>query len=115
MKRLAAGLLAASLMGVSGGLAEELKPMNAAPIALASLKGVAYYTAETDGFRVVATFADEKAGLPVRFVATLADGQSVRIAVPRGVNEPAHAVEIAREADKVFVRSSQEKIATAMN
>jgi hypothetical protein len=99
------------VIGVSASQAGELRPLQAASIALGSMNGVAYYTAESDGFRVVATFADGEAGQPFRFAATLVDGQSILVSVPRGVDQPAHEVEIARIDDKLFVRPPTKKLA----
>lgn len=85
--------------------AEGLKPVQAQGIDLGAVSGIAYYTVERDGFRVVATLAqrDEDAA-PVRVEAVLAPGQSVVLSTPRGVGAAPEAVEIGRRADAVFVR-----------
>ncbi|SJM31643.1 conserved hypothetical protein [Mesorhizobium delmotii] len=52
---------------------------------------------------MIATIADGEAGLPVRFSATLAEGQSARISVPRKLGEPEQSLEISRSGDKLTV------------
>jgi hypothetical protein len=64
------------------------------------MSGVAYYTVERDGFRVVATLAQGEAGTPLRVVAVLAPGQSVVLSTP----EQAGRIEISRQARTVLVR-----------
>lgn len=86
--------------------AAEMKPIEAQSIALGDLKGVAYYTVETDGYRVVTTLADAESGQPVRFVGTLAPGQKLSFSVPRAAGTLPIAAEIARTGDKVFITSS---------
>jgi hypothetical protein len=61
-----------ALAAIGPAHAEGLKPLQDRVIDLGDLSGVAYYTVERDGFRVVATLAkqDEDA-VPVRVVAVL--------------------------------------------
>jgi hypothetical protein len=58
-----------ALAAIGPAHAEGLKPLHGQVIDLCDVSGVAYYTVERDGFRVVATLAkkDEDA-LPVRVV-----------------------------------------------
>jgi hypothetical protein len=88
--------------------AERLQPVQAHAVDLGAASGVAYYTVERDGFRVVVTLAqrDEDATAPVRFEAVLAPGQSVVLSAPREAGIPPHAVEISRHADTVLVRQA---------
>ena len=66
---------------VAGGVhAETLKPIQGGSIDLGTLAGIAYYTVEPEGYRLVATLGSDT---PVRFVATLAPGQSVTLSTPR--------------------------------
>ena len=75
------------------------------------MSGVAYYTAERDGFRVVATLAQQgEDATPVRFEAVLVQGQSVVLSTPRKAGAPAEAVEISRQADTVLVRKANAAI-----
>lgn len=100
---LGGAMLVASAAGVAN--ATELKPVQAQPIEVGSMKGVAYYTVEKDGYRVVATLADS-AGKPVRFIGTLAPGQKLSISVPREPGTLPVAAEIARSGNTVLVTAS---------
>ena len=42
--------------------------MQAESITLGEFHGIVYFTSEPDGYRVVATIAEDEAGLPVRFM-----------------------------------------------
>jgi hypothetical protein len=86
----------------TGHAADGVKPIEGRSIDLGEVSGVAYYTVERDGFRVVTTLAQGEAGTPVRVVAVLAPGQSVILSTPheRGT------VEISRQADTVLVRKT---------
>jgi hypothetical protein len=53
---------------------KALRPIEGQSINLGDVSGVAYYTVEPDGFRVVTTLAQGEAGTPIRFVAVLAPG-----------------------------------------
>jgi hypothetical protein len=66
------------------------------------VSGVAYYTVEPDGFRVVTTLAQGAAGTPIRFVSVLASGQRVVLSTPR----QAGALEITRNGDSLVVRKA---------
>ena len=100
---LAAALALASMGSVAH--AEGLKPAQSQNIDLGAVSGIAYYTVERDGFRVVATLAQEgQDGAPVRVEAVLAPGQSVVLSTPRGAGTLPYAVEISRRADAVLVR-----------
>ncbi len=101
---LAAALALASIG--SAAHAEGLKPAQGQHIDLGAVSGIAYYTVERDGFRVVATLAqrDEGATAPVRVEAVLAPGQSIVLSSPSGAGIPPDAVEISRHADTVLVR-----------
>ena len=98
-------MLAAAFAFASIGAAhaEGLRPTEGRSIDLGALSGVAYYTVERDGFRVVATLAEGEAGTPVRVEAVLAPGQSIVLSVPRAVGIPPNAVEIRRRGDEVLV------------
>ena len=105
MIKIAAGLLA-FFAAVGTAQADELLPLQARNLGLGTVNGVAYYTVGDAGYRVVATLAAGETGTPVRFTATLSAGESVFVSVPRGVDEAALSVEIARLGDAVFVTSS---------
>ena len=101
-------LLAATFTFVSlnAAHAEGGRPIEARSIDLGELSGVAYYTVERHGFRVVTTLAHGEAGTPVRIVAVLTPGQSVVFSTPRETGGVAFEVEISRQADMVLVRKA---------
>jgi hypothetical protein len=101
MIRIAAGLLA--IVAATAAQAEELSPMQAKMITLGDVTGVAYYTVDSDGFRVVATLAAGENGMPMRFIATLASGQKVIVSVPQAADEAPMELQIARLGDAVIV------------
>ena len=71
------------------------------------MSGVAYYTVERDGFRVVATLAkkDEDA-VPVRVVVVLAPGQSMTLSTPHKAGIPPDSLDFVRRADTVLVHKT---------
>jgi len=87
--------------------AEGLKPFQGQVIDLGDVSGVAYYTVEHDGFRVVATLAkkDEDV-MPVRVVVVLAPGQSLTLSTPHEAGTPPDAVDFIRRADTVLVQKA---------
>jgi hypothetical protein len=87
----------------TGHAADGVKPIEGRSIDLGGVSGVAYYTVEREGFRVVTTLAQGEAGTPVRMVAVLAPGQSVILSTPL----EGGTVEITRQADTVFVRKTR--------
>jgi hypothetical protein len=97
------GGMAALGLAASPLHAGELSAMAGESIQLGGFRGVLHYTGENDGYRVIATIADGEAGLPVRFSATLAEGQSATISVPRKLGEPDQSLEISRSGDKLTV------------
>ncbi|MHC2256833.1 hypothetical protein [Bradyrhizobium embrapense] len=99
---LAAFTLAA--LATTTGVAEArgLRPIEAQSIHLGDVSGVAYYTVEPDGYRVVTTLAQGETGTPVRFVSVLAPGQRALLSTPNR----AGALEISRTGDSVTVRTS---------
>lgn len=109
MTRLAT-LLAAVTMIAGAAHADELRPIEGTTVALGAITGVAYYTAETGGDRVVATLSDFDGSRPLRVVAMLVPGQSLVLSVPRGVGEPAIEVAFERRGDHVFVSDAAPKI-----
>ena len=111
MKMFAALVLAGGL-GLSGAaMGEELRPAAAKLLTLGPVSGVAYYTAEDDGYHVVTTLSSGGAATPVRFMATLQPGQKVGVSVPREAGAEAITVQIARIGDRVHV-NHVEKLAS---
>ncbi|MHC2626131.1 hypothetical protein ACVIW2_008163 [Bradyrhizobium huanghuaihaiense] len=99
--------VAFGLVSLTDAQAEGLRPIEAKSIDLGGISGVAYYTVERDGFRVVATLAQGETGTPFRVVSLLAPGQRLLLSTPK----PAGVIEISREGDSVLVR----KPSTASN
>ena len=86
---------------VAGGVhAETLKPIQGRSIDLGTLAGIASYTVEPEGYRLVATLGTDTS---VRFVATLAPGQSVTLSTPRVLGQLAVEVRFMRRGDELFV------------
>ena len=86
--------------------ADEIQTIASRSINLGALSGVAYYTVESTGYHVVATLAHGESGVPVRFEAVLAPGQSMMLSTPEfGSTGPAR-VEISREGDDLLVRDA---------
>ena len=82
-----------------------LAPLAASTAALGTYTGVAYYTVEDTGYRVVATVAAGEAGVPIRFISTLADGQNAILSVPQAAGSPALEMEFQRCGNALVVRS----------
>ena len=91
-----------TLTSLAAAHADGLRPIEAKSIDLGELSGVAYYTVERDGYRVVTTLAQGETGTPIRIVSVLAPGQSVRLSTPHEQG----ALEIGRKGDSVFVRKA---------
>jgi hypothetical protein len=98
-------LLAAFSAAAQAG---DMKPIHAEPIDLGTFKGSAYYTAEKDGLKVVATLAPEQALAPVRVSAVLAPEQSISVAVPGPVGGREASVSFSRRGDKIVVARSEQ-------
>ena len=88
----------------------EARPMQAQPVVFGAMSGVAYYTVERDGARVVATLAQTdargEAGTPVRVEVVLAPGQSIVLSAPRAAGTAPDAVALVRQGDRVFVHEA---------
>ena len=97
-----AAVLALGLVGPAA--AQEIKPIQDQRVGLGATQGDFYYTVHQDGFHVVATFSGAGDGTaPLRFEATLAPGQTVRLSTPRAAGEISNAVVISRHNDEVSV------------
>jgi hypothetical protein len=95
--------LAAGLLSVTALSAAELAPGRGASIALGDVSGVAYYTAEPDGYHVVATLAAGANATPVRFIAVLRPDQKAIVSVPGAPGGRDAEVEIVRVGDQVHI------------
>jgi hypothetical protein len=90
-------------LAVSPALAGELYPMEATSISLGGFRGIVYYTNEKEGYHVTATMAEGESGLPVRFEATITEGQKLTITVPRRLGEQSYMVELLRVDGKLVI------------
>ena len=79
--------------------ANGLRPMEGRSINLGDVSGVAYYTVEPDGFRIVTTLAQDEAGMAIRFVSVLEPRQRVVLSTPHRADE----LEIGRNGDSLIV------------
>jgi hypothetical protein len=93
-------LYALSLTGAAA--AASLLPQSGYSVHLGGIDGTVYYTAETEGFRVVATMAPNDAS-PMRFISTLTRGQRLIISIPQAVDRPPVEFEIRRDGDMIVV------------
>ena len=91
-----------ALTSLGAAQADGLRPIEAKSIDLGEISGIAYYTVERDGFRIVTTLAQGEAGTPIRVVSVLAPGQSVVLSTER----LGGAIEISRKRDSLFVRKA---------
>ena len=72
---------------------------------LGDTAGIAYFTSEPGGLRLVATVKSIE-GSPVRFVATLAPEQTAIVSVPGRVGEEATEVSFVRHGERIIVKTS---------
>ncbi len=95
-------------LGMAAGLATtavagDLAANRGKNIDLGAINGVAYYTVEKDGYRVVATLADANSNA-VRFETVLVPGQAVVLSSPTKLGEAPARIEISRYEDRVEVQ-----------
>jgi uncharacterized membrane-anchored protein len=72
-------------------------------IDLGAVNGVAYYTVEKEGYRIVATLADTNSNA-VRFETVLVPGQTVVLSSPAARGETPERIEISRNDEGVQVQ-----------
>ncbi|VIO73022.1 hypothetical protein CI1B_46580 [Bradyrhizobium ivorense] len=96
-------VVAFSLASLTAARAEGLRPIEGKSIDLGGTSGLAYYTAERDGFRVIATLAQGETGTPIRVVSVLTPGQRAVLSTP----QQADAIEISRNDDSLLVRKAK--------
>jgi hypothetical protein len=97
----------AAVIAVTGAAhAEALKPVQARKVDLGGLAGVAYYTVEQDGHRLVVSLKAPDTDKPLRFVTTLAPEQRVTLSVPRSAGEPAVDVHFVRHGERIDVTAT---------
>ncbi len=103
MTRRAALLGFGMVLASASAQAMDLKPVQGATIALGGMTGVAYYTIEPNGYRVVATLAAAGAETPLRFEAVLVEGQELLVSVPGPVGTNPTELVIARSGDRLSI------------
>jgi type IV secretory pathway protease TraF len=91
-----------TLASLGAAHASGLRPIEGLSVNLGDVSGVAYYTVEPAGFRVVTTLAQGETGTPIRFVSVLASGQRVVLSTPH----QAGALEISRNGNSLLVRKA---------
>jgi hypothetical protein len=94
--------IAFGIASLTAAQAEGLRPIEGKSIDLGGISGIAYYTVERDGFRVVTTLTQGETGTPIRVVSVLAPGQRVILSTP----QQAGAIEISRKGDSLLVRNA---------
>jgi hypothetical protein len=98
---------ALAMLSIGPAHAEGLKPFQGRVIDLGDVSGVAYYSVERDGFRVVATLAEKaEDAVPVRIVAMLAPDQNLTLSTPHEAGATDDAVEIIRRADTLLIHEA---------
>ena len=83
----------------------EIAAQQGEDFVLGETMGVAYFTSEPGGLRLVATVKNAE-GSPVRFVATLAPNQTAIVSVPGKVGEEASEVSFVRRGERVIIKTS---------
>jgi hypothetical protein len=83
----------------------EIAALQGQDFVLGDTMGVAYFTTEPGGLRLVATVKSNQ-GSPVRFVATLAPEQTATVSVPGRVGEEATEVSFVRRGERLIVKTS---------
>jgi hypothetical protein len=85
----------------------EIAPEQALRFVVGDWVGVAYFTSEPGGLRLVATIATLKdtESTPVRFVTTLGPNQIATVSVPRKVGEEAIELSFLRRGDRLLVKA----------
>ena len=99
--------LAALCLATAPVQAGELVALQAESIDVGSFHGIVYFTQEHDGYQVVATVSDGEGGLPVRFEATLTEGQKLLLSVPGKLGGLSRVVQISRGTGKLVVEAQQ--------
>ncbi len=100
--KIAFAALVAAAGFVTTAEAADLVAYRGRSIDLDVVNGIAYYTVEKSGYRVVATLADAESKA-VRFEAVLAPGQSMVLSSPSARGDALVRIEISRRGDRVEV------------
>jgi hypothetical protein len=85
--------------------AEELGQIQAKSLQLGNVSGVAYYTVQGQGYRLVVTLAGQ-GNTPVRFESTLLPGQKVAVSMPGSAKADGRTIEFSRQGDRLLVATN---------
>ena len=102
-KRIACLVACAVALVAGNSHADSIKPIEGKSIDLGAFGGIAYYTVKPEGYQLIVTLTPSGAETPVRFIATLAPGQSVTLSTPRKLGEPAIEVSFKHQGEGLFV------------
>lgn len=97
--------LAAAVVLAATAQAAEVPAYHGQMIDLGTVNGVAYYTVEKGGYRVVATLADANSNA-IRFEAVLAPGQTVVLSSPAAAGRMPARIEISRHDNRVRIENA---------
>jgi len=98
------GASALVLATLATAQAKDLRPIQAQPIDLGSVQGVAYYTIHNDGFHVVATLSAAGSDVPLRVAATLQPGQAMTLSTAAALGQDDVEIALVRDGDVIRVR-----------
>jgi hypothetical protein len=82
--------------------AEDLHEIQAKSLQLGDVSGVAYYTVQGQGYRLVVTVAGQDS-TPVRFESTLLPGQKVTMSMPGSARANARTIEFSRQGNHLVM------------
>jgi hypothetical protein len=102
-KRIACLVACAVALVAGNSHADSIKPIEGKSIDLGAFGGIAYYTVKPEDYQLIVTLTPSGAETPVRFIATLAPGQSVTLSTPRKLGEPAIEVSFKRQGEGLFI------------
>jgi hypothetical protein len=94
-------VVAAAVLHAPPAAAGEFEPLTAQALGMGAFQGVAYYTEEEEGLRLVATVAAGDASF--RVISTLAENQAVTLAVPQTVDQSEQVINFRRVGDRLHM------------
>ena len=87
----------------------ELHPVEAKSLPLGEVSGIAYFTVQGQGYRLIVTLAG-LGGTPVRLVSTLLPGQEVAISAASSAGVSARTIQFSRQGDHLVVATKPKSI-----
>jgi hypothetical protein len=103
IRQLLLPIAAASMLSAAAAGADELSPVAGRVIHLGAVSGVVYFVPQGGEDHLIATLGVGQGDDSVRFEASLANGQSTVLSVPRGAGERPVAIRFERRGERVFV------------